>query len=604
MTQITLISQGGLEQSTTVQDLLTPAAKETARLDTICWIKQLRLVRYGGVPMRERFTYRSDSLWWFTELYLHKMRRLDRAVDVTLALDAAYESHRPSTIVVDAADSTTAEAARAFGVARNVPVQIRGSAAEGTRAEWSGYLVGLSATLSRLRPHRAVAIDRHPTVAAFVHTAFWRPPLDGSQPDQEGYIGPVLDAVARRLPPTELFCVGVGPRRNFRARRWWDPIVGGTASVPALPIERLAPRRALRGALALWQRRRALAKELTSGDEIRAAAIYRGCDLWNVLGPELEAAALVQWPWSARAMDEAGAALDALTPDTILTYAEAGGWGRALMLEARRRRVRSIGVQHGFMYRHWLNYLHEPDELAPVGDDRGFPAPDCTLVYDGYAARHLQDAARFPASRIAITGNARLEELAGRVEAARRERDRARRELGVTAEDSLVVLVAKFNEIRDELPALFDAAGARPRIALVVKTHPAETPELYHPLARAHRRIRTVPAAADLARLLAASDGIVTKNSTVAIDALALGLPSLVIGVPNNLTPFVDAGVMLGASRDAEVGPALERLLYDLDARRRLAAEAARFVDRYGMRPSRGAAERAADRIVSTRTTA
>src|SRR5213075_533874 len=118
---------------------------------------------------------------------------------------------------------------------------------------------------------------------------------------------------------------------------------------------------------------------------------------------------------SVRAMDEAGAALDALAPHSILTYAEAGGWGRALMLEARRRGIRSVGVQHGFMYRHWLNYLHELDEMTPVGNDRGFPAPDVTLVYDGYAARHLEQASRFPASRIAITGNARLEELATRM---------------------------------------------------------------------------------------------------------------------------------------------------------------------------------------------
>ena len=603
MTRIILVSQGGLEQSSSVADLLTPAAKEIARVDAIRWIKQLRLVRYDGMTMRERFTYRSDSLWWFTELYLHKMRRLDRAVDATLALDAAYEAHRPAKIVLDEADPTTAEVAKAFGRARNVPVEFRNSAPDTDRTEWSGYLVGLSATLSRLRPQRAVAVDQKPSVVAFLHTAFWRASSDGSQ-GQEGYIGPVLEAVARRLSAADLFHVGVGPRKNFRARRWWDPIAGGASSIPALPIERLSPRRALRGSLALWKRRRALAKDVTSGDDVRTAAMYRGCDLWNVLGPELEAAALVQWPWSARAMDEAGAALDALEPETMLTYAEAGGWGRALVLEARRRRVRSIGVQHGFMYRHWLNYLHEPDELAPIGDDRGFPAPDSTLVYDGYAAQFLKDASHFPASRIAVTGNARLEELAARVQTARGERDAVRRELGVGDGESLIVLVAKFNEVRDELPALFDAVGARPRIALVVKTHPAETPELYQPLAHAHRRIRTVPAAADLARLLAAADGIVTKNSTVAIDALSLGVPSLVIGLPNNLTPFVDAGVMLGASRDAEVGPALERLLYDLDARRRLAAEADRFVDRYGMRPSHGAAERAADEIVSTRTTA
>ena len=43
----------------------------------------------------------------------------------------------------------------------------------------------------------------------------------------------------------------------------------------------------------------------------------------------------------------------------VVTYAEAGGWGRALVLEARRRGIASVGLQHGFIYRHWLNYRHE-----------------------------------------------------------------------------------------------------------------------------------------------------------------------------------------------------------------------------------------------------
>ena len=36
-------------------------------------------------------------------------------------------------------------------------------------------------------------------------------------------------------------------------------------------------------------------------------------------------------------------------------------------------------------------------------------------------------------------------------------------------------------------------------------------------------------------------------NSTVALDAAVLDVPALVIGLPNNLSPFVDAGVMAGA---------------------------------------------------------
>jgi hypothetical protein len=53
----------------------------------------------------------------------------------------------------------------------------------------------------------------------------------------------------------------------------------------------------------------------------------------------------------------------------------------------------------------------------------------------------------------------------------------------------------------------------------------------------------------------------------VAIDALALGIPALVIGLPNNLTPFVNAGAMLGAGSAAEIRRALARLLYDQEFR-------------------------------------
>ncbi len=123
----------------------------------------------------------------------------------------------------------------------------------------------------------------------------------------------------------------------------------------------------------------------------------------------------LQFPWSARAMDEIGAALDALKPRVAITYAEAGGSGRALVLEARRRGIKVVGLQHGFIYRHWLNYLHEPDEMAPSPDnpaDRGFPRPTLTLVYDQFAAEHLVRAGHFPPESLAVAGSPRLDAFA------------------------------------------------------------------------------------------------------------------------------------------------------------------------------------------------
>ena len=579
--------------------LLSPALLEQTRVDANAWIKRFRLVPFGSQSMRQRFRYQNDSLWWFTELYLHKMRRLETAVSTVLALEAARESHHPTRVRVQSPDSAVRDAAIAFGHAHRLAVEVSGTAKPRPSLAWPSYLIGLSARLSRART-AAISVERRPAVVAFVHTAFWRATAGKDGPQQESYVGAVLDAVTAGRREGDLFCVGVGPRRNFRTRRWWDPV---TTAAPGsrliTPIERLAPSAALTGSFALWRTRRALARDLTSGDAIRAAASYRSCDLWDVVRPELEAVAMLQWPWSARAMDEAGAAIETLAPGAIVTYAEAGGWGRALMLEARRRGIASVGLQHGFIYRHWLNYRHEPDEMAADGPDRGCPIPDRTLLFDKYAEQHLLEAGHFPSASVAVTGNARLDDLVAQCDALRPSRNGIRRDLGVTPGQPLLVLAAKFSEVSRVLPDLVSAVAALPDMRLVVKPHPADTPEDYRPATTNSPNITIAGSDADLATLLTASDAIVTMNSTVAIDGLVLGVPSLVIGLPNNLTPFVEAGAMLGANGVDAIRGQIHALLYDREARRAIAAAGEAFAGRYQLASDGRAARRAADEILA-----
>ena len=598
--RVIFISGQGAEREAPLSALVTPDLAERARADTNAWIKRLRLVPYGGVSMRERFRYRDDSLWWFTELYLQKMRQLDQAVLTVVALDNAVEQYAPARLAIRAASVATAWAARAFGAARGLPVDLRGSAPAPASLFWPGAQVGITAALSRARnffehapkgPESATG-----PIAAFVHTAFWR----GS----EGYIGPILDAITLSAPGA-LRLVGVGPQRNFTLRRWWDPVAppDDLEGSPITPIEHFAPWSSLRESQALWRERSTLAEALVSGDGIRGAAHVHGCDLWPVLEHELRGVAEVQWPWSARAMDEAGAAIDALQCQTVVTYAEAGGWGRALMLEARRRGVPSAGVQHGFIYRHWLNYLHEADEMQPLGTDRGFPAPDKTLLFDRYAEAHLRSAGAFPADRLAVTGSPGRDALVARVASfTPSERELARLQAGVVRhKQKLAVLAAKFTEISDALPALVGALRTEPDIHLAIKAHPAESSTVYAPLVAGQSNVTILGSDADLASLLAAADVVVTRNSTVAIDALVLGLPALVIGQPSNLSPFVDEGVMLGADDEAGINQVLHRLLYDREVQARLGAATEAFVERYDLRTRGTAAARAAGAILEMR---
>src|SRR4030095_15283138 len=112
-------------------------------------------------------------------------------------------------------------------------------------------------------------------------------------------------------------------------------------------------------------------------------------------------------------------------------------------------------------------------------------------------------------------------------------------------------------------PPFLQAASRIPGIRIAIKTHPAETPGAYAAAAQGCSNVTILPGAAPLAPLLAGSRAVVTVNSTVALDAAVLGVPALVLGLPNNLSPFVDAGIMAGAPAQAAIHPALARILYD-----------------------------------------
>ncbi len=592
-----VVRTGGARKTIDLGTYLPAHDAERADDDANRWIKGLRHARIDGVPFRDRFLFRGDSLWWFAELYFHKRRVITRALRARAALDALIAAESPEGLAVNTRDLVLTHVAHEVTAHRGVSLD--DGPGVGTRERLVPRAKAIfhttTAWLDRIRPARRPKV-RAVDVAAFVHSAFWRP-----DHGEESYLGPLIRALEPRIGG-RLHLVGVGPRTNFRVRRWRDRLGEfsdpAARALPLTPVELYAGWAALRPSRAIWQARSNTAAALHGSQDLHDASVVDGMDLWPLVADELTGIAELQFPWSARAMDEAGAALDALQPRVVVTYAEAGGWGRALMLEARRRGVRSVGVQHGFIYRHWLNYLHEPDEMGASPSnpaDRGFPRPDCTLLYDGFAREHLERRGHFPPESLQVTGSPRMEsfvETANRLDAA--ERARIRDDAGVPAGAHVVLVAAKHAQLGAWFRALVAAAGARPDLVVLVKPHPAESGEPYLADAAGAPHVRVAPAGSDLARLTGIARVLVTANSTAAIEAMAADVPSLVVGLPTNLTPFVDAGAMAGVALASDLAGVLEAVVADEEMRAALAEKRRAFLDRYDMVPEPGASGRAA----------
>jgi hypothetical protein len=78
---------------------------------------------------------------------------------------------------------------------------------------------------------------------------------------------------------------------------------------------------------------------------------------------------------------------------------------------------------------------------------------------------------------------------------------------------------------------------------------------------------------------------------------MALGIPALSVGVPNNLTPFVVEGGIAGVFHPSELEPALARLLWDDEARKAQVASGLTCAAAGGVRADGRAAARAAEAL-------
>src|SRR4029079_8829561 len=111
------LDSGAARRIVRLRDYLSAELEERAHEDTYRWIKAVRQLHVDGVPFRQRFTFRGDSLWWFAELYLHKTQAILNVIRTIAAVDALIDREAPRSVrVVDGDDALLGPVAAARGI--------------------------------------------------------------------------------------------------------------------------------------------------------------------------------------------------------------------------------------------------------------------------------------------------------------------------------------------------------------------------------------------------------------------------------------------------------------------------------------------------------
>lgn len=285
-------------------------------------------------------------------------------------------------------------------------------------------------------------------------------------------------------------------------------------------------------------------------------------------------------------------ALDRLQPRAVVGFDAYNEKLAPAVFGARSRGMPTIALQHGI----W-GPLFRASALLPF---------DEVLVFGDYAREVLEPLAAGH-TRFTLTGHSLYDEArepAG--EAGLREELCGDYEHLVTVTTQPTELRLCASERRWWLRGMAEACD-KLNARMVIKPHPQEAEALprYRKLDMQYGAVRLVEhGQIALSSLIAASDLLVTRYSTTAIEAALLGVPAMTVnlsGGPDQY-PFAEEGVAVGVSRYDDLLPALDALLHDAETRGRVLEAQQPFLDRHlGLRDG-NATERIVERITALAT--
>lgn len=242
---------------------------------------------------------------------------------------------------------------------------------------------------------------------------------------------------------------------------------------------------------------------------------------------------------------------DAFPTTVLVTASDTSFWGYCATVEARRRGIPSVTLQHGMM----------------VGEAGYVPVVSSLIAAWGEASARWLRERGVPPEKIVVTGAPRLD---GIVSGTRCPREVLAAGLGVDPGRRWVVLAT--NPIPFERNAALLATARKGVIdwgepaILLVKLHPSEDPAPYRSAIEGDPNVVVVPhGKVDLYDLLAAADAVLTFHSSVGLEAMAFDRPvvSLEAFGEENPLPYARTGAAAAARSTEELARALREDVAD-----------------------------------------
>jgi len=149
-------------------------------------------------------------------------------------------------------------------------------------------------------------------------------------------------------------------------------------------------------------------RQMESDREFERQFSYKGISLLPILKDVWRSLLTSAIPLCIANMEQSSKMLDRVRPDLVMATFETGSVARGLIIEAKRRGIPTIGLQHGVVGEY---YLHKNQTIDLETDPYGFIAPDVTCLYSEASRTTAGEQGHYPPGALVVTGDWRQDRL-------------------------------------------------------------------------------------------------------------------------------------------------------------------------------------------------
>ena len=293
-------------------------------------------------------------------------------------------------------------------------------------------------------------------------------------------------------------------------------------------------------------------------------------------------------------------------PDLILLVNEYGRFERTLVIAGKLKGVPVLAVQHGVIHPTHEGYMYAKDEISPEGSVKSpyCPIPDKTAVYGTYHKDILTKVSAYPEDSVVVTGQPRYDILyhADKIY----DKEKFIKKYKINPDHKIILWTTQCHGLSEEeniknFKAVFETMRNLKDVTLVIKQHPGEGRRYTKMIGKYLNKYKlnavVMPKDSDTHEQIFVCDLMVTKNSTTAMEAVALNKPVIVLnlsGEPDEIN-YVEEGIALGVYNEKDLKPAIEKLLKD-DSE--LAKNRGKYIEKYLYKIDGKATERVVNLIM------